>query len=582
MALSSDDILKCRLRFRDEHNVAWYDVCNTHTFVRDVYNEKWIPVYPGASYVQAPDYVRDWLLITCDFDQEFDNPCDDETLDPLPCTGQPNDERAGSGNGSGSFGAPYNKTSGYPVGYDLPDAGVAGFRLLRDKGSPSGYMIYRPVLGVPHTYNMGIANGSGRGTWSNPLVEYDTLSTGNVKITETIIGLDNMTGVIPIYFSNSGNCCVAIDVYLDGKRIATTCGSACLSGVLHVTIPPHISNRMLVRFTKDIDELDCNTDVRIGPEKPPGEYVDIVIQPGDAELGGGSVGIGTGGDGSGEGGYGNLDPDGDGELNGIPDSDGDGIPDGLPDIGTPMFPVPCSATIRPDWTTLVNNVVTYSHYVGKWSGRGTLCFDALSGDMKIELLYEGRILATSSTGISSGCIEYTYMHNLSEQLVVRITTSDATPNGWEYSLYCIRAGEEGEYDDDGSWRSPYGCGMTFYSTGAPLHKHFYNMGYLSLPDEYDRAIQVISCNPAGNESIVFSVYDQANQLLGSYRGVEQGMIQIPRSKEEHGTLRDVLWVYVEAPLGADWSYFVNCPVPLITIEVEGEIVPWTPSAAKPS
>lgn len=554
----SNNVLECRVRVRCPYDVNWLDVCNNKSFIRDETNTKWIPVVPGLTHVQIPEYMRKWILVTCQFDPEFDDPCETPTLPGGDCTGQPNDPTAGSGDGVGSGGARYSMDTGYPVGYDLPDSGIAGFNLFTSKDSHSGFVLYRPVLGTSHSYQKGIAGGSGRGTWNNPLVEYDSLYVGKSKITESIVDISGITGCMPIYYKNEDGCCLAIDVYLDGKRIATTCGPTCLGGVLHACIPPHISDKMLVRFTKLEESSDCGSEIKIGPENEGGD--DIITHPDDPENGGGT--INPGGDGK--------DEDGDGEHDGGLDEDK------LPDIGTPLFPYTCGSTVRPDWET-DNNVVSYTHFMGNVYGQLTLCMSHV-GNFTIDVLYEGNIIASSRTGFEGNCMEFTYRPINSQHLTVRITSKDPLPNGWEYSLYCVRDDED---DEDGSKVHPLSCNFTIESTGSPLHKHWFDMHFEDRDDAFDNSMLVIECNPMDDPDTVFSVYDNDGVLIDSYSGNKIGNIQFPRMLDTHGDSRDKFYVYVESNIASSWEYYVNCPIELLRIEVEGEIVPWTPSSARP-
>ncbi len=556
----SSDVLECRVRVRCPYNVNWYDVCNNKTFIRDVENARWIPVVPGLTHLQVPEYIKKWLLITCQFDPEFDDPCETPTLPGGVCVGQPNDPAAGSGDGVGSGGERYDADNGYPVGYDLPDSGITGFNLLVSSDSPTGYAIYRPVLGTAHSYQAGIAGGTGRGTWHNPLIEFDSLYISKAKITESIVDITGMTGCLPIYYKNEEGCCLAIDVYLDGKRIASTCGPTCLGGVLHACIPPHISNKILIRFTKLDESTDCGTEIKVGPEVDEGKD-DIITRPTDPETGGGAIVPG----GEGE------DNDGDGEHDGGLD------PDKLPDIGTPLFPYTCGSTVRPEWDS-TNNVVSYTHFLGSIYGQATLCMSHI-GNFVVDVLYEGNIIATSRTGLDGNCMDFTFRPSASTYVTVRITSEDPLPNGWEYSLYCVR--DEGEDDEDGSILYPLNCNFTIESTGAPRHKHWFDMHYEDRGETFDNSMMVIECDPLDDPATVFSVYDNDDVLIDTYSGEGRGEIIFPRILDDHGHSRDKFYVYVESNLASHWEYYVNCPIELLTIEVEGETVPWTPSEARP-
>lgn len=552
---TSDDIPKCRLRIRSPRDDFWYDVCNNPTFVRDENNEKWIPMQLGASQIKDPEFADYWMVLSCEFDPEFDNPCEDPKLPEGDCVGQPNDESAGSGNGYGSGGKRYDPKRGYPAGYDLPDAGVHGFNLLVSENSPTGYYIYRPVIGVPHTYKYGRSGASGRGTWNNPLLINDGIYTHDAKITEAIYDISGVTGCIPITFSSINDCCVAIDAYVDGKRVASTCGPACSAGRITACVDNRASDKMMIRVTKMVDELDCASEVVVGPEVDPDKVQpDIVVDP---ETGGGGTVTPGGGDGDGDGG-------------------GAG---GLPDTGTPLFPAPCSAAIRPKWADRKNNILTYTVYMGDKNGLATICFDALVGDMIIDILYEGKIIQSTRTGISSGCMEFMYNYNFSENIMIRITTTSDIPSDWELSIYCTHGTSGG--GEDGSHKYPFGCDFLMTSKGSEIHKHYYNMGYEHLSSEYDRAMVVIECFPHGGDTTTFTVYDLRGSLIGTYTGNTNGFILIPRVLADHGNDRDLFHVYVESSLGSYWEYRVNCPMPLIAIDVEGEHIPWTPSASRP-
>lgn len=583
----SDDIPKCRMRIRSPRDDYWYDVCKNPTFVRDAANENWIPLQVGASLLQDPDFEKEWMVLSCEFDPEFDNPCEDPRLPDGDCVGQPNDEAAGSGDGKGSGGLQYNEQTGYPAGFDLPDAGVSGFALIEADQSITGYYLYRPVLGVPHTYQYGTAGSTGRGTWRSPLKLNDGIYIANAKITETIYDITGITGCVPITFSSINDCCIAVDVYVDGKRVASTCGQACSAGRITACLESHRSNKMMIRVTKAIDELDCGSEVVVGPEVDPDKTDPDMVVPPDGGSGSGNGGTIGGGDvteGSGDG-----DGNGGGGSSGGSGEGGGGSGEGLPDPGNPLFPAPCSASIRPKWADRRDNVLTYTVYMGNKSGVATICFDTLVGDMVVEVLYEGLIIQSSKSGYTNGCIEFAYNYNRSENVMVRITTSDVIPNSWELAIYCVHTppigggGDEPdkEGDGDGSVMYPYYCNWSVMSKGAAIHKHWWDMRY-DQHDNLDRAMVVVECNPYGDENIVFSAYNQNGTLIGSYSGQQAGALLLPRIVSEHGNSRDRFYIYVESKVAAYWEYHVNCPVPLIDIVVDGELIPWTPSASRPS
>lgn len=555
----SDEII-CRLRIADDYGVNWYDPCYYNTFVCHD-GETWSPLIPGFTRIKVPEYSEQWLVISCAFDPEYDNPCLRPSLPDDDCVGQPADESAGSGDGVGSGGfengVTYDPRTGYSAGYDLPDAGVAGFRHYPDKNSRTGFYIFRPVLGINHEYRYGVMGTNGRGTWANPLKPYDTISIDNVKITEAIIDVTGLTGCLPIYFNSSGECCMSIDVYVDGKRVATTCGPACLAGRLDVCMNKWQSTKAMVRFTRMGSYDECKTDIQIGPEVPDngGDDGSIIIPPDGGDSGGGTI---------------------------IPDPDDD-----FP-IGTPIFPYPCSATVRPDWSLLKDNVISYTHYMGTTNGLVNMCVANLSGDIEIDVLYEGNIIGGSYYGIDDDCFSFWYTHNRSEYVQIRITTKGSVPNDWEYTMWCQKedpddGGNPPDPDDgnNGSPTYPLSCNKVQSSSGSPIQTHWWTFGYDFLDETYDRSLISIECEPFGDDTIMFMFYDKYGSLIDTYQGAARGGVSFPRIKEAHGDSLDTIQVRVESNIGVSWEYRVNCPLPLLDIKVEGEVIPWTPSAVRP-
>jgi len=246
---------KARLRIRDQHNLYWLDCCNHPTYIRNQTNTGWVPVNPGSSYIQEPTYAEVWHLISCEFDPDYDDPCDDVLEAVDDCTGNKSEEYDGSGNGIGSGGAPYDSILGYPHGYDMPDSGDRGFGVTTSGGK---MVLYRPGTGKQYTYTYGAMNGEGTGTWERPIGYNDAYNVVG-QISEVILQTDPSKPCFPIYFNNN-ECCAAIDVYCEGKRIATTCGAACGSGVLWACC----EGKVLIRITNPQLEGCEDNNVNIG------------------------------------------------------------------------------------------------------------------------------------------------------------------------------------------------------------------------------------------------------------------------------------------------------------------------------
>ena len=130
-----------RFRVRNAANNGWHDCVDTPMFIR-THQGDWTPLTPEKFSVRN-QWGKRWHLIDDSFDPTYDDPC--SNLETGACGGGPTSTTKGSGNGIGSGGrGKYDILTGYPAGFDLPDAGRTGFGLVNSFAPPTGRSINRP------------------------------------------------------------------------------------------------------------------------------------------------------------------------------------------------------------------------------------------------------------------------------------------------------------------------------------------------------------------------------------------------------------------------------------------------------
>jgi hypothetical protein len=533
-----------RLLFRNQLDNKWLDSCKHPFAVRSTDNRTWIPLDPRKTLMRdASD--SDWIVNDCTTGGEnsiFDEPCKFGQIQPLNCPVAIPLEEAGSGDGTGSGGLPFDLVTGYPVGYDLPDSDSTSFTLEKDPSAPKGYAIRRPGLNyLFESYDdSGTTPSYGRGNYDNPNYIGSSVFSGGCMITESIFDLRDRPGYVEILFASYDEVGISVDVYYLGSRVATTCG--------------RVVGRSKIEFY--YDPLLGDGEQRVMIRVRGGESTRWAYQVTEPKV---SLSV-----------Y-NLD-----------NTDITQMARLFTDeyVGTPVYPAPCHSTVFPKAQRTADGKWFYEfhHWIGPIADpnmiwESVLDYTSWLNADKFEVYHGGLRIATSldvKTGL--GMLKFLWRPDRFgipvTDLMVRVTAAgrqyDDDMESWYYSLYCPNT--------PGYRENPWVCGVPSSTITS--------MGYSSTEDNFDldNGIDpgIVSLAFQGFEEgtvYVVSIFDANMDLIISQNVQGLDYVQFITNSEFHGDTRQRIAVRIDAPLGSSWEYDVACPAPMLDVYIDDKHVP---------
>lgn len=517
---------KGRFRVRNLLNNGWIDVAAVDVMIRDPLNETWIPLRNDEFAVRNQTNTG-WIYIDGVSD-DLDDPC--ALLESIgSCNGSVGSKVMGSGNGTGSGGAPWSQTEGYPVGYDLPDAGYGGFYLIRNESWPCGQALVRGGARTQETYDpWPCAADHGMGTFSNPALPCTSVSGRGAAITEFYYVLGDQQGAYEILFAAYTG--ISIDVYYLGQRVASTCGQ--------------VQGRGRLGFQYVPDDRDSRCMIRVrGPE----------LALWSLQL----TGLRSG-----------IEAD---AVIGIADYKGYDI-QGHPDIlvprylGTPLFPAPChaSAYVLADRVSSAGHF-EYYHHVGQVGGTMYLDFKSWNNKDFVEVYYCGRRIATTlDPQTNRGYLVFQYNPvSGCEDIMVRIVAEGKGVGEHDsvyYALWCP--------DSRGSRELRHPCGSyDVVSAGHPTTEDCFTI------DGHEHVLcGALVRLHAGSQRTLFKLWSDTDVLLDSMQldiaatGTLETWLPVGVSRK--------FYVQAQSGIGCDWRIFVECAAPHPDIELPATLVPY--------
>lgn len=533
-----------RFLVRNALNNKWLDSCNKSMAVRSPDNRTWIPINARKLWMRDSSN-NDWIENDCSNSEEnamFNDPCKFGQIQPLNCPEAIDLEDAGSGDGEGSGGLTFDLITGYPFGYDLPDAADNSFTLEKDPSAPKGYSLRRPALNfLFESYDdSGTTPSYGRGNYDNPNYIGSSVFSGGCQITETIFDLRDKEGYVEILFASYDEDGISIDVYYLGKRIATTCG--------------RVRDRSKIEFYWDpvIGEGEQRVMIRVrGSEGTRWTYQ--VTEPKQLLT------------------IYNLDNT---DLSQMAAMFTDEY------VGTPIYPAPCHATVFPKEQRTADGKWFYEfhHWIGPISDpnltwEAVVDFTSWLNADKFEVYHGGLRIATSLNATEGlGMLKLLWRPERFAvpvpDIMVRVTAAnrfyEEDIQSWYYSLYCPNT--------PGYRENPWICGTEeSIITGA---------GHSSTEDVFDLDNGVdpgiVSIAFKGFEegtNYVVSVFDANYNLITDETIVGIGYVSFMTDSQYHGTDRLRIAVRVDAPLGSSWEYEVSCPAATLDVYIDDKTVP---------
>ena len=312
----------------------------------------------------------------------------------------------------------------YPPGYDLPDSCGPGAGLQTNE--IGGLCIYRPGLGLCEEYESGGGSngGPGGGTLEDALQCGFGTYFRRAGIREQYWHLGYNPGQARIWYKlerGKGS----VDVYLKGKRVATTDGQTDGQGFL----------AFMWGFPYGHDPMNDNI-IMIRYRGNPDTVMQISVSCPDEYPDGGA------------GGY----PDGE---------------DGPPGVLT--NPAACHGTFEPSHGGGSGVHESHHNFEGV-SGPVVLDYQMWNISDKLDVFYEGTRVATTGGYVAGvGQLRWNHVHNQSMSIVVAVTSS-SDETSWVYLLTCPGS--------DGNKANPYDCGpeSSTNSKGASVTDTYYDVG----------------------------------------------------------------------------------------------------------
>lgn len=539
-----DSLVRSRLRFRNILNNKWEDLADHEVFVRDPDNLDWIRLVPGDFSIRNQTNSG-WIDIDNEAEPDIDDPCLRMTI-PGSCNGGIEDKEMGSGNGIGSGGAEWEQVAGYPAGYDMPDAGLAGFGVEPVDMWPTGFALRRTGADMVESYdNAPVAAYNGDASYSNPAPAWTSVFGRGAAITEFCYMLGQTPGYVDLTWVCWEQFGMSVDVYYLGIRRGTSCGKKTGRGRLRFYYDPAEGNgeeRIMVR-------VRCNEAGRWALHcRAPSELLASEVN--------------------------NLRPDyyKPYAITSMPDVLSPHY------LGTPIFPAPCHAAVyvRPERLSIRGHF-EYYHHVGELAGWMYLDFKSWNNKDFVEVYHYGRRIATTLDPESGrGFLKFYFdpTQNQCQDIVVRVVSEDfaeVQPDGSKpdatsvyYGLWCPETRGAREF------RHPCGS-YEVTSAGHPTTEDNFD---LQNKFKDDVCGILINCS-AGNQKAKFEVFDVNDNLLDT-QIVEAGQTGNLEYWAPIGNT-DVRYprVHVTSGIGCSWRYFVHCPIQKPDVEVPSTIIPFT-------
>lgn len=520
-----------RFRVRNRANNAWLDCVDTPMYIRTADGD-WLPLLPDKFSVRNLYGMR-WHDIDDSYDSTYDDPCYDSNSGE--CGGGPNSPTKGSGNGTGSGGKKFDQLTGYPEGYDLPDAGRVGFGVLNNSVPPTGKSLNRPGIKTYESYDpSGNSSRTGLGTYINPNVPYASVHGRGAVVTETVYAMPSVEGFVELLFASYIASGLSVDVYHMGTRVASTCGKVAGRG------------RISFQFNPDADDMRIMIRVRTEQGAPWSLEVYPPRLISTTERG-------------------NLALDSQLQYDVI------NFPDVIhPDyIGTPLFPAPCHASVYPIAERIQDaNAFEYYHYIGSISGWMYLDYTSWETFDFIEVYHGGRRIATTlDAQTKDGYLYFLYdpKTSLAQDIMVRVVSKDfgsaSSLNSVYYNLYCPSERGAREY------RHPCGS-YAVTSMGHPITEDCIALG--AQTDRRGVVVQVAS----GEFDTKFECFDQEMNLLDTEILGPNGVGTLEFWKDPNKPLLNNIVVRVTSSIGCDWQYFPVCPAQPPKLEMDDFLVPY--------
>lgn len=533
-----------RLTVRNAQDNGWLDQCSSEFYFRDGFNSTWIRFYPDQTQVRDSGN-NTWMQVDCTFDDVLDDPCANlAMLTSLTCSNSIPITEAGSGDGSGSGGNEFDILRGYPEGYDLPDAGQAGFGLERAYGTYEGQVINRPgIENTKETYtNPGTNSFLGRGSYENPsYLSTHTFSNGSA-ITETIYELGDRGGIFEILYACYHEQGISIDVYYLGALIASTCGRVTGRGKLEFGLDPAIGSgedRVMIRVR---GEDKCRWMYSaIGPKSF------LTLQ--------------------------DFEPGNNRHLAQVRTTEY---------IGTSLFPAPAHSRVTPFENRITDGQywVEYVHTVG--------LVDPATGPYVLHLNYETwenadwvevyhggeRIASTMGNKNTDGLLSIVFdpwrFANAVPDIVVKVMASQRDYGSdvlsQEYMLY--------DPNTRGYKENRWPCEVPESGINSAGH-HSTEDHYLM--NDLDNGVASIKVTGYGDFTYTASVFNKKGKLVTAKRSRGTTFLQWFRLEEsaDYDDLREIS-VRIDCPIDSSWAYWVGCYIPLLDVEIDDQEVPNCP------
>ena len=517
---------KGRFRVRNLLNNGWLDPAACDIMIRDPLNESWVTLH-NDEFAIRNQTNSGWIYIDGVSD-DLDDPCA-LLSNTGSCNGSVGSKVMGSGNGIGSGGAPWSQNTGYPAGFDLPDAGAGGFYLIRNESWPSGQALVRGGAQTQETYDpWPIAADHGMGTFGNPALPCTSVSGRGAAITEFYYVLGDQQGWYEILFA--AYTAISVDVYYLGQRVASTCGQVLGRGRLGFQyVPDDRDSRCMIRVRGAelcLWALQL-TGLRAGAQADANMAI--------AEYKG----------------Y---------DIQGYPDIL---VPQYL---GTPLFPAPCHASVY----VIADRVSSaghfeYYHHVGTVGGTMYLDFKSWNNKDFVEVYYLGKRIATTlDPQTNRGYLVFHYDPvSGCQDIMVRVVASakgSGEHDSVYYALWCP--------DSRGSRELRHPCGQyDVVSAGHPTTEDCFTIdGHAGV---LCGALVRLS---AGTQRTLFKLWSDSDLLLDSQQvdiaatGTLEAWIPVGASRK--------FYVQAQSGIGCDWRIFVECAAPHPDIELPPSLVPY--------
>ena len=519
-----------RMLVRNVKNTGWDTVESKTVYIRDPDNKRWIRLYPYNYYVRNSANTE-WVLVDDVFNPAIDDPCAgvvSGSIVPAGCNAKPNNTTSGSGTGNGSGGPAWDEVSGYPPGYDLPDASLGGFGLvLNENVWPLGKQLKRPGARLFESYDpSGVASQTGLGIYANPNLERSSAFGRGAAVTETVYAVGLEYGFVEIVYASYAEEGISLDVYYRGLRVASTCG--------------RVTGRGRVKFPFEAVENDERIMIRVRGAESTLWALQVLPQK-----------LSSYDD------YKNL------ELTWYSTYDTQIAPDLLTIeyLGTPAFPAPCHAAVWPIADRIQDNkYFEYYHYMGEDPGTAYLDYTSWDNADFVEVYHNGKRLATTlDARQGKGYLKFYYDPKDSGcfDLMVRVGSKDFAANSVNsvyYSLYCV--------DTRGAREYKHPCGAyEVVSAGHPTTEDCFDLGAGFASDVCGVLIDL----EAGAFETKFEVFDENDALLDTTVTSGRGTLEfwLPPS----ATQRRRIYVRATSAIGSNWRYFVRCPIQKPVIQI---------------